>query len=90
MKIAYTRAMVDAALNGDLHDVEYVPDPVFGVQVPVKCPGVPDEVLFPRNTWADQDAYDQQAAKLAKMFVENFKQFKDQASQEIIAAGPII
>jgi phosphoenolpyruvate carboxykinase (ATP) len=90
MKIAYTRAMVDVALNGELDDVEYVPDPVFGVQVPLKCPGVPDEVLRPRNTWEDQAAYDQQAAKLANMFVENFKQFEDQASLEIISAGPTI
>jgi phosphoenolpyruvate carboxykinase (ATP) len=89
MKIAYTRAMVDAALNGKLDDVEYIPDPVFGVHVPVECPGVADEVLIPRNTWTDQAAYDQQAAKLANMFVENFKQFEDQASQEIIAAGPM-
>lgn len=89
MKIAYTRAMVDAALNGKLDDIEYIPDPVFGVHVPVECPGVPDEVLIPRNTWTDQAAYDQQAAKLANMFVENFKQFEDQASQEIIAAGPM-
>ena len=75
-------------LHGKLDDVEYVLDPVFSVHVPVGCPDVPADVLIPRNTWADKAAYDQQATKLANMFVENFKQFEDQASQEIIAAGP--
>jgi len=88
MKIAYTRAMVNAALDGDLDDVEFVTDPIFGVEVPTTCPNVPDEVLIPRNTWSDTDAYDVQAKKLAGMFQENFKQFADRASDEIKAAGP--
>jgi phosphoenolpyruvate carboxykinase (ATP) len=90
MKIAYTRAMVNAALNGELEKVEYKTDPIFGVQVPTSCPDVPSEVLTPRHTWSDGQAYDQQAHKLAGMFNENFKQFADQASAEIKAAGPTV
>ncbi len=88
MKIAYTRAMVNAALNGELDSVEYTTDPVFGLQVPTTCPNVPAEVLTPRNTWSDPAAYDAQAKKLVAMFIENFKQFEDKAAPEIKAAGP--
>lgn len=88
MELAYTRAMVNAALSGELDDLEYVEDEVFGVQVPTSCPGVPGEVLTPRNTWSDKNAYDEQAYKLARMFVENFEQFADQVPEEVIAAGP--
>jgi phosphoenolpyruvate carboxykinase (ATP) len=80
--------MVNAALDGELDDLEYVEDAVFGVQVPTSCPGVPAEVLTPRNTWDDKKAYDDQAKKLARMFVENFKQFEDQVPEEVIAVGP--
>jgi phosphoenolpyruvate carboxykinase (ATP) len=88
MKIAYTRAMVNAALNGDLDEVEVLTDPVFGVQVPARCPNVPSEVLNPKNSWADGAAYDVQARKLARMFVENFKEFEGNVSVEIKAAAP--
>ena len=88
MKLAYTRAMVTAALNGDLDDVETETEPFFGLHIPTSIEGVPDEVLNPRNTWEDKEAYDAQAAKLAAMFVENFKQFEDGVSQEVIDAGP--
>jgi phosphoenolpyruvate carboxykinase (ATP) len=88
MKIAYTRAMIHAALDGQLNQVEYTVDPVFGVQVPTSCPGVPVEVLIPKNTWSDSQAYDPQARKLAGMFRDNFKEFEDRASDEIKAAGP--
>jgi phosphoenolpyruvate carboxykinase (ATP) len=90
MKIAYTRAMINAALNGDLNDAEYKVDPIFGVAVPTSCPNVPSEVLTPRKTWSDGDAYDAQARKLAGMFVENFKQFEAEVSEEIKAAGPLV
>jgi phosphoenolpyruvate carboxykinase (ATP) len=87
MKLAYTRAMVTAALNGDLENVEYVTDPTFGVQVPTSCPGVPAEVLQPRNTWEDKEAYDKQARELASRFIENFaKKFPNAA--DIAQAGP--
>jgi phosphoenolpyruvate carboxykinase (ATP) len=88
MKIAHTRAMVNAALSGALKDVPTVVDPNFGVAVPKECPGVPAEVLNPRNTWADKAAYDAQARKLAGMFAENFKAFADQVPADVRAAGP--
>ena len=88
MKIAYTRAMVNAALDGELDDVAFVADPVFGVQVPVSVPDVPAEVLQPRNTWTDKAAFDAQAKKLAKMFQDNFKQFEENVTDAIKTAGP--
>jgi phosphoenolpyruvate carboxykinase (ATP) len=88
MKIAYTRALVHAALKGHLDDVPRVTDPTFGVAVPTTCPEVPSEVLNPRNTWADQQAYDSQARRLAGLFSENFKQFADQVSDDVRAASP--
>jgi len=90
IKIAYTRAMVDAALNGDLDQVEYNPDPLFGLQVPSSCPEVPEDVLQPRRTWQDPGAYDHQARKLAQMFVDNFSQFAENVSEEIKNASPVI
>lgn len=88
MKIAHTRAMVNGALNGLLDDVNYVVDPIFGVEVPTACPDVPAEVLIPRDTWSDVNAYDEQARKLAGMFVENFNQFEDKVSDEVRAVAP--
>jgi phosphoenolpyruvate carboxykinase (ATP) len=88
MKIAYTRAMIGAALSGALDGVAYERDPVFNVDVPTSCPGVPNDVLKPRNTWSDGAAYDAQAAKLAHLFAENFKAFADGVTAEIRAAGP--
>ncbi len=73
MKIPYTRAMITAALNGTLAKGEFVEDPNFGLAVPTECPGVPSDVLNPRNTWSDKDAYDAQAAKVAGMWNEQFK-----------------
>ena len=88
MKIQYTRAMLSAALTGKLDDVEYVKDPFFNLNVPVSCEGVPAEVLNPRTTWEDKNAYDETAKKLANMFIENFKEFEEGTAKEIIAAGP--
>ena len=88
MKLAYTRAMINAALDGTLDNVEYVQEPVFGLSMPKSVPGVPDEVLQPRMTWADPVAYDTQLAKLAKMFADNFKQYEKEVSPEVRAAGP--
>jgi phosphoenolpyruvate carboxykinase (ATP) len=85
--IKHTRAMVSAALDGSLNNVNFHPHPVFNVLVPDSVPGVPTEMLDPKNTWSDRDAYDQQAQKLAIRFVENFKRYTD-AAPEIIAAGP--
>ncbi|CAN5795415.1 phosphoenolpyruvate carboxykinase (ATP) [soil metagenome] len=88
MKLPYTRAMIHAALEGRLDDVETEPDPVFGLHIPVSVPEVPEEVLRPRDTWKDKEAYDRQAHKLAGMFRENFEQFAENVPQEVRDAGP--
>jgi phosphoenolpyruvate carboxykinase (ATP) len=88
MKIAHTRAMITAALSGQLDAVPYARDPIFNLDVPTSCPGVPQAVLTPRSTWKDQAAYDVQAKKLAKMFADNFEQFAATASADVKDAGP--
>ena len=88
MKISYTRAMINAALNGELRDVPTTLDPNFGIAVPASCPNVPAEVLNPCNTWIDKAAYDAQAKALANMFIENFKTFAPEVSAEVNLAGP--
>ena len=88
MPIGYTRALLGAALSGKLDSMEYQQDPIFNLDVPAECPGVPADVLMPRRTWADPSAYDAQAARLAKMFTENFKNFESSVSAEVLAAGP--
>ncbi len=90
MSLKYTRAMITAAMNGELDNVEYKAHNVFGVSIPQTCPNVPDEVLNPRETWADKEAYDKQANELAKLFIENFEQFADQANEEIRNAAPVV
>ncbi len=88
MSLKYTRAMITAALNGELDNVEYLPHSVFGVLKPQSCPGVPSEILNPRETWADKEAYDKKANELAGLFVKNFEKYADQANEEILAAAP--
>jgi phosphoenolpyruvate carboxykinase (ATP) len=88
MKIAHTRAMIRAALSGALDGVGYERHPVFNLDVPTSCPDVPSTVLSPRGTWADPDAYDRQAAKLAQMFVDNFTTFAADVDAAVVAAGP--
>jgi phosphoenolpyruvate carboxykinase (ATP) len=88
MKITFTRAMIRAALSGALDTVPYETDPVFNVDVPAACPGVPPEVLQPRRTWANPDEYDRQAARLARMFADNFQTFAAEVSEDVRAAGP--
>jgi phosphoenolpyruvate carboxykinase (ATP) len=88
MSIAYTRAMVAAALDGSLTNVETAPDPIFGVGVPVSCPGVPPEMLQPRTTWDDPAAYDAKARDLADRFHANFVQFTTSVPPDVAAAGP--
>jgi phosphoenolpyruvate carboxykinase (ATP) len=88
MKIDYTRAMIRAALGGALDRVDYEKDPIFNLDIPAACPDVPAEVLKPRNTWASGSDYDMKAAKLARMFVENFKTFDGGVTAEVVAAGP--
>jgi phosphoenolpyruvate carboxykinase (ATP) len=86
--IAFTRAMIHAALSGALLEVPSTPDPVFGVHVPERCPGVPQNVLNPRQAWSDKDAYDAQARKLASMFQRNFEEFSASLPESVRAAGP--
>jgi phosphoenolpyruvate carboxykinase (ATP) len=88
MKIAHTRAMINAALAGQLDHVQYRADPIFNVEVPMTCPAVPDEVLDPRKTWPDSTAYDEQAKKLAAMFADNFKRFEADVPAAVKNAGP--
>jgi phosphoenolpyruvate carboxykinase (ATP) len=86
--LAATRQMVQAVINGKLDGAETSKDPFFGLNVPVEVPGVPTELLDPRETWDDKDAYDQQARELARLFAENFKKFEDQVDEEVKKAGP--
>lgn len=88
MKLPYTRAMITAALEGKLNDVEYEKHPIFGLDIPKSCPEVPSEILDPRNTWTDKDEYDKNANNLANKFVENFKKYEDFANDEIMAGAP--
>jgi phosphoenolpyruvate carboxykinase (ATP) len=88
MPISYTRAMIRAALAGELDTVPYETDPIFNLAVPATCPDVPPGVLKPRQTWTDAAAYDQQAARLAQMFADNFRTFEGEVSADVRAAGP--
>jgi phosphoenolpyruvate carboxykinase (ATP) len=88
MSIRHTRAMIRAILNGSLAQVETRPDPIFGVHVPVSVPEVPAEVLTPRNTWKDPEAYDRKARELAARFNENFKKYEAGVSDSVRAAAP--
>jgi phosphoenolpyruvate carboxykinase (ATP) len=88
MKIGHTRAMIKAALAGALDQVAYEKDPFFNLDVPTSCPGVPSDVLNPRKTWMHPADYDAQAAKVAGMFIENFKNFEGGVAADVLAAGP--
>jgi phosphoenolpyruvate carboxykinase (ATP) len=90
ISIRYTRAMLNAALRGDLLEVEYTQDPIFGFEVPVSCPGVPDEVLNPISSWPSEEAYMKRYRSLASRFIDNFKKFEDQSTPEVIGSGPVI
>ncbi|MCK6507285.1 phosphoenolpyruvate carboxykinase (ATP) [Myxococcota bacterium] len=88
MKLSHTRAIIDAIHGGALKDVPKVEDPRFGFQIPTTCPNVPAEVLQPKNTWSDEDAYEKQALKLAGLFRKNFEKYESGASEAIKNAGP--
>jgi len=88
MSLKHTRRMINAALSGELDDVEFEEEPFFGLMIPKSVPDVPGKVLTPRNTWDDKAAYDEKASGLATMFKANFEQFKDRASDDILAGGP--
>jgi phosphoenolpyruvate carboxykinase (ATP) len=88
MKISHTRAMITAALGGQLDKVQYERHSIFNIDVPVSCPGVPGDVLDPRSTWKDATAYDEQARRLAKMFIDNFSSFENDVPASVKEAGP--
>jgi len=88
ISIAHTRALLNAALDGDLDDVKYRTDKLFGFEAPLSCPGVPDDILDPESTWADRDEYWRAYDKLAESFVENFKKFESGCDPKVMAAGP--
>ncbi|MCR9173496.1 MAG: phosphoenolpyruvate carboxykinase (ATP) [bacterium] len=88
MSLKYTRAMITAAMNGKLDNVEYVTQPVFELSIPTSCEGVPSEILNPKDTWADKAAFDETANSLANKFVANFAQYEAETSQAILSAAP--
>ncbi|WP_282753539.1 phosphoenolpyruvate carboxykinase [Desulfuromonas thiophila] len=89
MKIQHTRAMLNAALEGRLDGVSFEQDPIFGLHIPTQCPDVPQEVLNPRNTWQDKQAYDTKATELARAFHANFDKFADGVDEQVRQAGPL-
>ena len=88
MELSHTRAMIKAILDGTLLKAETYTDPIFSLEVPTECPGVPDELLNPRETWYDKDAYDTKAHELAGRFKRNFEDFTDGLTEDVVAAGP--
>ncbi len=88
IKLKYTRAIIDAIHNNDFETVETTVDPEFGFEIPLACPGVPSELLVPRNTWEEKERYDVVKEKLVKLFQDNFNQFEASVNPEIVAAGP--
>jgi len=90
MKLKYTRAMISAALDGKLDNVEFEKHPVFGIAIPNTCSNVPTEILNPKNTWSDKTAYDAKAKYLAGLFIKNFEKYATGANPEVLAAAPII
>lgn len=90
ISIRHTRNLLNAALQGDLENVEYYTDPVFGFQVPKSCPNIPESVLYPASSWPSQDDYMRKYRALASRFIDNFKKFQDSCSPEILNAGPIV
>ena len=88
IKLNYTRAMITAALQGELDMVAYENHPIFGMMMPVSCSGVPAEILNPRSTWADSAAYDAKSKYLAQQFVQNFEKYADGVQEEILKAAP--
>jgi phosphoenolpyruvate carboxykinase (ATP) len=89
MSIRHTRALLNAALSGDLLDCEFYTDPLFGFKVPKEAPEVPKEILNPANTWHDKKAYKDKYLMLASLFIENFKKFADGTPEEVLKAGPV-
>ncbi len=90
MKLKYTRAMIEAALDGKLEEVEFTQHPIFGLNMPVECDNVPSGILNPKETWSDKNSYDEKAMELANSFKKNFKKYEDNSNKEILSGGPIV
>jgi phosphoenolpyruvate carboxykinase (ATP) len=90
MKIQYTRAMLNAAIDGNLEKVDFVTESFFGLSIPKSCPGVPAELLNPKDTWDNPVAYDEKAEHLAEQFNLNFEKYKDNVPKKVFEAGPKI
>jgi phosphoenolpyruvate carboxykinase (ATP) len=88
MKLKLTRAIINAIHSGELARAEFVTDPIFGLQVPKSCAGVPAKILLPQDAWEDKTSYDVTARKLARLFSDNFVKYAEGTSAEIRAAGP--
>jgi phosphoenolpyruvate carboxykinase (ATP) len=88
MSLQHTRAIITAILDGALNGVDTFEDPFFGLCIPKVVPDVPGEILDPRNTWGDKDAYDDKAADLTRRFKANFEQYADAVGADVVAAGP--
>jgi phosphoenolpyruvate carboxykinase (ATP) len=80
--------MIRAALQGSLRKVQYEQEPIFGLYVPTSCPAVPAEILWPKSTWKDEEAYDRKGRELAQLFKANFEQFQDKVEPAVLQAGP--
>jgi phosphoenolpyruvate carboxykinase (ATP) len=88
MSIKFTRALLNGALDGKLDNVSYEKDPIFRLEYPTECEGVPSEILNPRNTWKDKEAYDEQAKKLAGLFIDNFKTYENDVTDDVKNSAP--
>jgi phosphoenolpyruvate carboxykinase (ATP) len=88
ISLPYTRALINAALSGELDKAKFTKDPIFGFEIPDQCAGVPSDILIPSNTWADKDAYKKKATELASYFIKNFEKYESNASEEIKSAAP--
>jgi phosphoenolpyruvate carboxykinase (ATP) len=88
ISIRYTRDLLNSALDGNLKDVEYYDDPVFGFKVPKQCPGIPDNVLYPSTAWPSEEAYIKRYRSLAARFIDNFQKFADNCPPEVVKSGP--
>lgn len=88
MSLSHTRAMIKAALENKFSEIDFVNHPVFGFAMPAACPGIPSEILHPRNTWSDHNAYDEKAKYLANLFIRNFEKYTTGVHPEVLAAAP--
>mmetsp|Transcript_2731 Transcript_2731/g.4605 ORF Transcript_2731/g.4605 Transcript_2731/m.4605 type:complete len:151 (+) Transcript_2731:3-455(+) len=87
MTLKYTRRIIDGIHNGSFDNCDYKTFPIFNLQVPTECPGVPSEILWPQSAWDDQDAFQVTLRKLAEKFQENFKKYEDETPREVIEKG---